>query len=63
MFVTPPQSVTLAEAEFRSMEFFFHVPRQGQVEIVSSQKQVLANCDAFELHLLVDEADANQAEV
>jgi hypothetical protein len=57
------ESVPLTEAELRSMEFLLDAPRQGQIEVVSSQEQVLANRDALKLNLLIDEANSNQAEV
>jgi hypothetical protein len=53
----------LAEAELGSVKFLFDTPRQRQIEVVSSQQQVLANRDALKLHLLVGEANSNQAEI
>ena len=57
------QRVALAHTELGRVKLLFHAPRQRQVKVVSSQQQVLADCGSLKLHLAIDHADPNQAEV
>ena len=57
------QSVTLAQGERGALQLFLHAAREGEIEVVSAQQDVVADGGAFEVQLAVRAAGADQAEV